>query len=107
MRAGSLYKAIMLMRLVQQNDTYGADTSTYESYANCRAQWSPQTARETIQAGKEDYIELGVVRIRWRDDIKSTDRFMLDGRQHKIESLIEIQRHKGWEILYSVIKERP
>ncbi len=99
LRAGDLDRRIDLRKQLAGADEHGQPNGQWMTMATVWASFKPATGREFVASRAAQAIVDGTFRIRWRDDVKATWRIVFDGRDYDIQSLVEIGRREGLEIL--------
>lgn len=90
MRAGDLNKRARFEALVRTPDGGGGNDETWQPVATVWAQFSPERARERLQAGRLESAFAGVLRIRSSTttrQITQQHRVVLDGVIYDIKSV--------------------
>ncbi len=87
MRAGQLRHRLTLQSLSRVQDAYGEAVETWTDYATVWGSLSPGRGRE-FQHAHQIHAEIEYeAHIRYRDDVKPTDRVIADGRTFEVVSI--------------------
>ncbi len=98
MLAGKLDRRITIQRKTETRNTLNEPVEDWNDLATVWAQKLGQTGQEFF-ANDQVLSEYRVIfRIRWRRDLKDTDRVMFEGRAHDIHSIRELGRRVGLEL---------
>lgn len=98
MLAGKLDRRITIQRKTVSHDALNEPVEVWNGLATVWAQRLGQTGQEFF-ANDQVLSEYKVIfRIRWRRDLKDTDRVMFEGRAHDIHSIRELGRRVGLEL---------
>lgn len=101
LRSGDLDRRIDLRKQLAGTDEHGQPNGPWMTMATVWASFKPATGREFISSRAAEAIVDGTFRIRWRSDkdVLATWRIAFDGRDYDIQSINEIGRREGLEIL--------
>lgn len=99
--AGALDRRIVIQRNTAAQDTAGEPVESWATLSTVWAQIEPLRGVERWQAEQVNAeLELKV-RIRYLAGVTPKDRFTLGGETYEIESVMEIGRQEGMELLCS------
>jgi SPP1 family predicted phage head-tail adaptor len=101
MRAGALRNRIDIQAITRTADGMGGFTKTYVTIASsvAAAIW-PISGKESIQAGQSKMTITHRIRMRYRNNMKSSYRIKFENRYFDIESIINInERNETLELL--------
>lgn len=76
---GQLDRRVLLQSRTDTADNLGQPIPTWATFATVWAAWSPTTGREQVGAAQLQSLQTGILRIRYRSDVDSTCRVVLDG----------------------------
>ncbi len=98
MNAGKPDRRITIQRKTVSHNALNEPVEIWNDLVAVWAQMLGQTGQEFF-ANDQVLSEYKVVfRIRWRRDLKDTDRVMFEGRAHDIHSIRELGRRVGLEL---------
>ncbi len=97
--AGSLDQRVTIQRRVVGVDAHGQESTTWQDVATVWASVRPVPGRDLLAAGQPQATFDATVRIRYRDDVRATDRLAwgtrtlelvgepvdIDGQRHTLE----------------------
>lgn len=99
MRAGSLDRTISIERVdAAALDADRVPTSAWTAIAELPAQVVTADADEFLSGAGVESAETILFRIRWTNDVRTTDRIRYAGRAYGVLGLVEIGRRRGLEI---------
>jgi SPP1 family predicted phage head-tail adaptor len=99
MIAGPLDRRVTWQRATSTKDGLGADVPTW---ATVFETWCAKVATRGLeQVASADTIEeqTATLQLRWRPGLLPTDRVVFEGRNWRIQSLAELGRREGVEII--------
>lgn len=99
MLAGPLDRRLIWQRATKSTDDFGNVTETWSTLFETWAAKIPLRGQEAIKAAEVIDQETVKLQIRWRADPLTIDRFEIDGRTYRVQSLQEIGRRDGLEIV--------
>ena len=102
MRAGKLDRPIVIQSPVITQDITGQDVSTWITFHSCYAQIMFMTGNEQFKAQGVHSNNQIKIAFRYKPGILPTMRVSFDGTIYRINSVIEIPRRKGTELLCEV-----
>ena len=94
MRAGELRNRITFQEPVHTRDTFQADVITYTDVVTVWAAIDWESGRRFLEAAQLNAEVQGVVRIRYRDDVKPEWRIKFGDRYFEIISIANIQERR-------------
>lgn len=106
LQAGKMDRLIMIeTKGADTIDATGAVTENWSTLGPYRAEWVRQkdgdsvTSQTVRESGDVDSIEaIFTFKTRWIPGLTVVDRLQFEGREFDIIGLVEIGRHRGWEI---------
>lgn len=109
MRAGKLDKTICIERAGTVVDDFGTPSQGWEEIATTKAQIIQSSTEEFMKSYGSDATQAVVFRIRWRNDVRVTDRISLremkepawniwEARKLEIVEIKELGRRDGLEL---------
>lgn len=102
MKSGKFSRPIMIQSPVITQDVTGQDISTWIPFHSCYAEIIFMTGSEQYQSsGIHSKNQIRVI-LRYKPGILPTMRVVFDGVTYRINSVIEIPRRKGTEIMAEV-----
>jgi len=100
LRAKEMDRYIDLLRLQRTRGTKGGENTSWVSYAtNVPAGVKFARGRDLLAAEKQTNEQEVVFRIRYRTDLTDNDRVSYSGKTYDVESIQEVGRREGLEIL--------
>lgn len=100
MRAGALDRRITIERNTPTHDAdSNEEVASWGTLATVWAQAKPLRGSERFEADRENAERTVTFRIRHRTDIDEEMRIVFDGDNYDIESIAEIGRSEGLEII--------
>lgn len=103
MRLGLLDRRAKLQRRTKKRNELGEEVIGYSTYATVWAAKLDLRGREYFAAQQVQAEAAVKITLRWRTDMQATDRVVIDGLNYSVLSIAEIPRHRGLELLASVI----
>jgi len=98
MQAGNLDRQIVIQNYTTEDDGYGNEVPTWSVLATVWASVEQSDGREFFaQAAIQNDRRL-VMRIRWRDDLRTDQRVIYQEIEHNIIEIREIGRNVGLEL---------
>lgn len=105
MQAGRLDRQVELRHVVlTRNSTTGEEVEAYSTYATVWAGKRDIRGREFFAAQQVNSEVSTVWQIRYRDDVRMTDRLVIDGLDYNVVSIGEIGRREGLEIMATAVR---
>jgi SPP1 family predicted phage head-tail adaptor len=105
MRAGRLDRRVSLQHLVlTRNSTTGEQIESYAYYATVWAGKRDMRGREFFAAQQVNSDITTIWQIRYRTDVVSTDRLVIDGLYYDITGIAEIGRRDGLELQATAVR---
>jgi SPP1 family predicted phage head-tail adaptor len=98
MMSGRLDRKITLQKPTTSRDAYGGQATSWTDEATVWAQVQQQSGRELFAAGKLAEVD-ALFKIRYRSDVDETWQVVYDGRTYDIQSVKELGRKDGLEIV--------
>jgi SPP1 family predicted phage head-tail adaptor len=92
MGAGKYDRKVELQRATDTPDTYGERTSAWASYAYPWAEIRPLSARQVEQARSFSDTVTHAITMRYRSDLRQSDRIKYGTRLFQIDGFIEVGR---------------
>lgn len=77
----------------------GMPVQTWSSLATVRGKATFETGKEMFQSQQTFSARRALLLIRWRPDVRVTDRATLDGQRWNIESVREVGRRVALELM--------
>lgn len=106
MRAGPLDRQVALQHEVKtRNASTGEEEVTYTTYATVWAGKRDLRGREFFASQQVNSDITTIWQIRYRTDVLSTDRMVIDGLYYNILPPQEIGRRDGLEIMATAVRE--
>lgn len=102
MRSGELDRLITIEQATESTDAYGAPTLTWDPPANSWQVWAqvkPIRGQEYFAAQQVNARVDTTFRIRYRSDITTKMRISYGGEYYDIQSIIELGRREGLELM--------
>lgn len=99
MNAGKLDRRITIQSLVETQDDFGQPVQTTVVLATVWANVAPLRGKEPFQGEQFNAQQVVVFTVRWRDDVDATMRIEHEGETYDIQSVSEIGRREGLEIV--------
>jgi len=99
MYAGPLDRRVQWQRATKTTNDFGEVEETWSTLATLWAAKMPHKAKEEIVAAEVVDKETIRIQIRFRADLSTTDQFILDGRTYRVQSLQEMGRRDGWDVI--------
>jgi SPP1 family predicted phage head-tail adaptor len=104
MRGGELDRRVSLYHRVLTQDAQGQQIESWPTaYATVFAQKVELTGREFTAAQTTNAEIVTRFRMRWRDDVRVTDRLMLGALSYNITRIAEINRREGIEVVAQAV----
>lgn len=98
MRAGKLDRRIIIERQTVTVDAAGDRASAWAPVSTLRAEVVNLLTDETARDPGASTDSIIMFRVRFREDVTTSDRIVLDGRHHNICEVREIGRRRALEI---------
>lgn len=95
---GRLNTRITIQREAKTVTPTGSTVSAWTDIATVWAEIVTASASEFLTGFGEGQSNAAVFRIRWRDDLTTADRIMLNGRTYKVKEIVELGRRDGLEL---------
>ena len=105
MFAGKLDKQVVLESFTTTTNDFGEQVESWSTLATVWAQVIPQMGKEIYDAAQVNAIDLLIFRIRYRTDLNRKHRIQYNGQTYDIETIVEIGRNEGLEILGRALAE--
>lgn len=99
--AGKLRSTINVQREQSVSDGAGGSTITWSTIATPRAYIKPMSGGERMQAMRLEANVTHRIFIRYRDDLKTSDRIEYKGRLMQIRALINLEERNRWIEIYA------
>ena len=98
MRAGKLTRLIEVQRSATAPNDVGTPVNTWSSHKRLRAEVVDQSTGEFLSGGGDTGTHMAVFRVRYVEDLLTTDRVLFTGKAHDIQTITEIGRREGLEL---------
>lgn len=98
MRAGKLDRIIEVQRLSRTVDDYGTETEAWTPVATLRAQLVQSSTEEFMNSFGSSAETATVFRIRYRDDLLTSDRVTYRGQSYDVKEIKELGRREGLDL---------
>lgn len=98
MRAGKLDRIIEVLRLSRTVDDYGTETEAWTAVATVRAQLVQSSTEEFMNSFGSSAETAAVFRIRYRDDLLTSDRVTYRGQAYDVKEIKELGRREGLDL---------
>lgn len=98
MRAGKLDKTINIERLGRTVDDYGTETEGWTPVASVRAQLVQASTEEFMRSAGSISETAIVFRVRYRDDLTTSDRVTHQGQAYDVKEIKELGRREGLDL---------
>lgn len=98
MRAGKLDRIIDIQRLSRTVDDYGTETEAWAPVATLRAQLVQSSTEEFMSSFGSSAETAAVFRIRYRDDLLTSDRVTYWGQSYDVKEIKELGRREGLDL---------
>ncbi|MDY8111163.1 phage head closure protein [Fulvimarina sp. 2208YS6-2-32] len=98
MKAGKLDRKIALEREVETVDRYGTPSSVWTPIATVAAQRVTASTDEFLAASGERTETAMVFRVRYRTDVRLSDRVTFEGTAFNMIEIKELGRREGLEL---------
>lgn len=105
MRAGPLDRRIELQSRTTAKDSYGEEVISFTSLAFVWASKRDERGREFLASNAERAEAMTIWAIRWRSDVKAQDRLVYATVQYDIESISELGRRDGLELICKRVQQ--
>ena len=102
--AGKLDRLATLQTVTQGTSPSGAPTEVVANYATIWVGKEDVTARERFRANQELGEETTVFRARWRSDVTSEMRLVVDGKTYDLAPPIEVGRREEMQLIGTVVR---
>lgn len=99
MLAGTLDRRFTWQRASKTTDDFGGEIETWATLFETWCAKVALTGAEAVVAAEVVDEETVKLQFRWRDDVQTTDRFIFEGRVHRVTSLVELGRRDGLEVI--------
>lgn len=99
MEAGTLDRRFAWQQATKTQDDFGADVEVWETVFETWCAKTALTGAERVVAAETVDETMVKLRFRYRDGIGTTDRFVFEGRIWRVQSLSEVGRRDGWEVV--------
>lgn len=103
MRAGALYRQIVIEQVAEARSSTGDVVATWSTFATVRAQHKPASGREYHTSDEKNAEVDSVFITRYLSGVLPKMRISYDGRYYDIYSIKEIGRQQGLEILAKAV----
>ena len=94
--AGKLRHTIELERLKSVPDGAGGGSQKWVSQGTLRAMMKPVSGRERMEFERLESVVTFRCVIRYRDDIRASDRIRYNGRVYNIRHIHDIEERRKW-----------
>lgn len=94
--AGKLRTAGQLQRITKTPDGGGGFTSSFSTYATVKLWFQPMSGRERIAAERLEAITRNRAYMRFRNDVRESDRLVVEGRAYQIRAALDMEMRKQW-----------
>lgn len=98
MRAGKLDRIIEIQRLSRTVDDYGTETEAWTPVATLRAQLVQASTEEFMNSFGSSAETAAVFRIRYRDELMTSDRVTYRGQAYDVKEIKELGRREGLDL---------
>lgn len=98
MRAGKLDKTISIDRLGRTVDDYGTETEGWTPVATVRAQLVQSSTEEFMRSAGNISETAVIFRVRFRDDLATSDRVTYQGQAYDVKEIKELGRREGLDL---------
>lgn len=98
--SGMLRTTGSLQRLERAPNGSGGFDDTWTEYATPRMKVVPMSGGEKLHSNRLDATGMARVYMRYRSDIVESDKLTIEGNDHQIRSIVDIElRHKWLELM--------
>ena len=97
--AGMLRQRAELQHADETALSGGATEITYTTYATVWAALKPLSGNEVMQAMRVDAQTRNRLVMRYRDDVRTSDRVIVDGRVYGVTFVQNVEYNKVWLVL--------
>lgn len=101
MRAGSLDRRVVIQTVSETQDSMGAPTQTWSTFAEVWANRRDTRGSERIRAQSETAMADAVFRIRWLDGVTAKMRLVEGSDTWDIVAIAEMGRREGLDLTCS------
>lgn len=106
MFAGPLDRRLTWQRAsISGVDGVGGDVAIWETVFETWCAKVQARGLENVQAAETVDEDVTVLQLRWRPDLKTTDRVVFEDRNWRIQGLTEIGRRDGYEVTLRTRKD--
>lgn len=98
MRAGKLDRIIEIQRLSRTVDDYGTETEAWTPVATLRAQLVQASTEEFVNSFGSSAETIAIFRIRYRNDLLTSDRITCRGQAYDVKEIKELGRREGLDL---------
>jgi SPP1 family predicted phage head-tail adaptor len=95
-----LRTSFSLSRQTATNVGAGARSLTYANYASGKCYFKSESGIERLYAERIDSVSKHRATIRYRSDVKESDRMLVNGRIYNIRFINNIEQRNRWLELY-------
>lgn len=99
MSVAMLREPVQLQRQVVESIGGGANTITYQTYAHTKAFMNPLSGNEVMYAERLDSQTRNRMTIRYRPDVKDSDRVLIRGRAYQVRFMNNLEFRNRWLVL--------
>lgn len=98
MRAGKLDKSISIDRLSRTVNDYGTEVEAWAPVATVRAQLVQASTEEFMRSAGSISETAVVFRVRYREDLATSDRVTHQGQAYDVKEIKELGRRAGLDL---------
>jgi SPP1 family predicted phage head-tail adaptor len=98
MRAGKLDKTISIDRLSRTVNDYGTEVEAWTPVTTVRAQLVQSSTEEFMRSAGSIAETAVVFRVRFRDDLTTSDRVTHRGQAYDVKEIKELGRREGLDL---------